>query len=333
MFPFEKTKFENISIKDKLKKAVAIGAATAVFGGAGGVGTKEALADASVKTKGNIASVESSQSKNKMIKREKELLEKYRKAKKEAEDSIRKITEVQDNIRKIAVKKEEQRAEKIKNELIEHIDSEEYFNKLKFEFGGDVNRAKAEQIKRIENLKQVRIEVLYFDEVNEEYKKYLERKGTPIPADFQDCWGFYDPDPDVHKIFISIEQDEGETILHELLHASTRGVWDITDNAKNMLKGSYKKIGDKEDKYFNDSTERLVSKQILDRELEKLGIKKYGETFTDEHYKKMMEHYRKGRLSEEAEDFIRRTKPKDFKKIFNEIAENKSEESSNIKQA
>jgi len=79
-----------------------------------------------------------------------------------------------------------------------------------------------------------------------------------------------------------------------------------------------------------------VRKQILDLEMEKLGIKKYGEEFIPEkHYPKMIDAFKKGLFSKDAKEFILIIKqdPNLYKEIFNEIAKNESEESQKIEQA
>src|SRR5690606_20062624 len=50
---------------------------------------------------------------------------------------------------------------------------------------------------------------------------------------------------------------------------------------KGLFPGSYE--------YFIDPTELDARKKVLEREMELLGIKKYGEEFTEEHYSKLME--------------------------------------------
>jgi len=64
-----------------------------------------------------------------------------------------------------------------------------------------------------------------------------------------------------------------------------------------------------------------VRKQILDLEMDKFGIKKYGEKFTRNHYNKLRDLDRAGVLSNDAHDFIQTTKPEYFEKIFNELAD------------
>ena len=159
-----------------------------------------------------------------------------------------------------------------------------------------------------------------------------------MPAYFNESEGFYDPVS--HEIVFSAEQDNDKTVFHEFLHASTRGNTDISENAKKELREGYKKQGsslvmmkEKKDEYFSDPTEILVRKQILDKELEQLGVKKYGEEFTDEHYKRTMELYQRGRFSDNASDFIERTKSENFKKIMNEIAKNENTENFESNQA
>ncbi len=83
------------------------------------------------------------------------------------------------------------------------------------------------------------------------------------------------------------------------------------------------------DEYLKMHTERLVRKQLLDVQLEKLGIKKYGEPFTMEYYNEMLKVARNDEIKYGALDFILTTfDPKKadadnfmtFKKIFDTIA-------------
>jgi hypothetical protein len=60
--------------------------------------------------------------------------------------------------------------------------------------------------------------------------------------------------------------------------------------------------------------------------MEKLGIKKYGEIFTEEHYKKLLKLQKEYKLSLDAIQFINHIKPEDFVKVMNELAENNSKE-------
>ena len=74
--------------------------------------------------------------------------------------------------------------------------------------------------------------------------------------------------------------------------------------------------------YFFDPSERLVRKQTLDLEMERLGIKRYGEKFTHEHYNQLIRLYNNNKLSQDADRLLETTKPEYFEKIMNEIAQN-----------
>jgi len=221
---------------------------------------------------------------------------------------------------------------KLRNELIKHVSSQEYLDKLKLEVSDD-KKAKKIQKERIENLKNVKINALSLEELEREYvKQVFENTGSKLDITNINTAGFYNEKE--HEVFIpndKFDPKEIETIIwHELGHAKTGSNTGITDNTKKILTESFKEEkGDSkiEKEYFINPTERLVRKQILDRELEALGIKKYGEKFADKHYDKMMEYYKKGKFSWNANEFIKRTNRKNFKKIFNEIAANEDEKS------
>ena len=218
----------------------------------------------------------------------------------------------------------------IKNEILEHVGSREYQEKLQIEYNGNAEKAEREQKKRIGNLETVKINILSKEELKNKLEDIRRKSGVKF-GNFdafyvRDCAGIK------HELFVPFDNDdEGYCIEQELLHASTKIYEGMSDKAVKLLDKSYIKQGlfgvfsNKQDRYYKDPSERLVRKQMLDRELEALGIKKYGEKFADKHYDKMMEYYKKGKFSWDANDFIKRTNPKRFKQIFNEIAANEEE--------
>lgn len=121
--------------------------------------------------------------------------------------------------------------------------------------------------------------------------------------------------------------------VHEFTHDLTYGGGAMTEKAKNLYTNSLDIDSLKEylgnqfdiDKlyYYIDPTERDARKKVLEYDLEKLGVKKYEEIFTKEHYNKALELMEKGKLSEDSVEFIKMTKPEYFLQIMNEIAENK----------
>jgi hypothetical protein len=216
----------------------------------------------------------------------------------------------------------EQMAEYIRNQEIKWVGSDEYFEKLKIEFKGDEVLAKKNWQQRIDNLKSVNI--IFHNTVEDVAVAHGEGLAGDKPVA-----GFYrESDHEIHvfRQYTSL----WSTLRHELNHASLRGSQDITESAKEILNDTYKTQGflgvfsDVNDKYLGNSSERIVRKQEFEKELIGRGIKKYGEEFTEEGYKRMMLLYENGKLSEEENDFIKRTKPgyENFKKIFENIAKN-----------
>ena len=137
-----------------------------------------------------------------------------------------------------------------------------------------------------------------------------------------------------------------ETILHESLHATYKGDRELTEKEKEILKKSFKlrrfikkkyplhelpsvyQDGKSEflENYHKKPSERIVRKKMLDFELEKLGIKKYDEKFTKEHYTILLKLIKEGKLSKDATEFILSTTRRDLINIMNTIAYNDNDE-------
>lgn len=201
---------------------------------------------------------------------------------------------------------------KLKVDLLSHIKSDEYLEKLKKELGGNEDEAKKYQKTRVENLENVKITSLSLNEIKERFGKDDPPGAYTV--------GYYSPDG--NEVFIANNhKDKYVTAMHELIHASMHSEKDMTEKAKKILIESAKE-GTSE--YLNKTEERIVRKQILDLEMANLGIKKYGEEFKDEHYEKLMEYFKEGKLSRPAKEFINTTKPEEFKKVFDELAKSES---------
>lgn len=311
-------------LKSKIKMAVTIGMATVAFSGAGDF--EKAKGGESVTIETEIASIENLKQKA-TTEEEREAIENYEQLVKNAQESLQKINN--------STRKEPDlklRAEKIKEDLKKHIGSKEYFNKLVIEFEGNIDWAKNVQRDRLNFLNNVETN---FSDKQSMQGKYLligripDNVDVPIPEwllkiiDADSVGGFYLPFQ--HKIFLQNQHADDYTVQHEYLHASTNSIMGISEKAEEILRNSYKSIGEKgTDDYLSSITERLARKQALDAEMEKLGIKKYDEDFTGEHYDKLLEYNKAGNLSAGAREFIKTTKPEFFKKIFNEIATNKN---------
>lgn len=211
--------------------------------------------------------------------------------------------------------------------VMDHIGSEAYLQRLAKEFDGDLEKARQEQKRRISNLESVEIKVKSLEEVNREKGKIEGISGDQVVA------GFYNASR--HVLFVAGNiTDYEDYARHEIFHASTKGAWEVSDSAWELLEKAYQKQGlfgifsEKLDGYYGLPPEMLARKKALDRDLENLGIKKYEEEFTDKHQKKLLEAYEKGQLSEDSMDLIKRLKEGYLKKILNDIANNKQEDAS-----
>lgn len=215
----------------------------------------------------------------------------------------------------------------IKDEFSNHINSRDYLNKLTGEFNGDSDRAKKEQSERLKRVQKVKIDA------NSDTKTWTEELKNSKAT------GYYDAQEE--KIYIDKSLPNylfSDRLRHEISHASTIGRIDMSEKAKEKMSSAYQSpnksefdesLGEKtsyglKDEYLSSPEEMLARKQQLDIEMEKLGIKKYGEKFTQEHYEKMMKAYQDGIFSDDANIFIEIIKkdPDTFKDILNNIAKN-----------
>jgi hypothetical protein len=206
--------------------------------------------------------------------------------------------------------------EKQKAELVEHIKSLEYLQKLQKEFGLSKAEAKKHQDVRIKNL-----EIAHGSFQSDEQVK------SKAPG----ASAYYIPG--TTEVVISYDNDRKDVqqlISHELLHELTNAEAGMSKKATDLMNESYTPSevlnkmysGDDSAKteYFGDPSERIVRKQILDLEMEELGIKKYEEPFTQAHYHELMKLLNAGKLSSGAKEFIMTTKPEYFERIFNELS-------------
>lgn len=303
----EKAKQLLTEMRSKMKSAAAIGMAALALGGAGDFERVEA----SVLPKSEVSATETT--------------------KDGQTASAAKIEDGEQNETVRPEKKKELKreiiveTEKIRQDLIEHVSSQDYLDRLMIEvrrgLNSDKNSPTYNQDKisefahailsmRIKRLKNVKINVLPPGEMRAAFEKIRISNGNNDEND--EPIAFYSGKG---EIYLPLEKPRKDIIFHELSHA-------ITADEDYLLSESYIKGNDENDAYFGKTSERRALKQALDWELENLGIKKYGETFTKEHFKKMMEGYEQGKFSSAANVFIRTTKPEFFEKIFNEIAAN-----------
>ncbi|OGE79412.1 MAG: hypothetical protein A2751_05250 [Candidatus Doudnabacteria bacterium RIFCSPHIGHO2_01_FULL_46_14] len=132
------------------------------------------------------------------------------------------------------------------------------------------------------------------------------------------------PDADAGQYVVSPEmQAQGRPIaVHELEHAITDSILNMSDYAKKLYGGAYAgpDRNTRRGEYLSNPTEMDARKRVFEHDLEKNGVWKYGETFTDEHYKKAIELYNARKLSPSAEEFLEIVRPSSISTIINTIA-------------
>lgn len=212
----------------------------------------------------------------------------------------------------------------IKNEVTEHVRSKEYFERLLKEVAGDREEAESIQRERARTLENVKIEMLSLAEMKERFGKNDPNGAfvTGLYGGLNNNTVYFSYETDIAKGFN--KEALQRTMRHEFLHASMGVTAYMTEESKQIFDASFddklKKDSPELNTYYQDHAERIARKQELDMEMDKLGIKKYGEEFTQKHYEKLIEYAKKGGLSRHATEFLKTTKPEYFEKIFNKIA-------------
>lgn len=198
------------------------------------------------------------------------------------------------------------------------VQSNEYLDRLTEEFSGDRAKAEAEQKRRINALAQ--------DYVLEDLSKIKHDAGKNTLAYYAGT--------------THLPRNDGDqtTAIHESEHQITDGDNLITSYAKNLYKEGFSlkkakltenliRNNDKKiwESYLSDPTEIDARKKELEFEMDKMLIKKYGEKFTEKHYKALKKLEKDGFLGERPAQFLKIIKHKDLIKIMNTIAANTHE--------
>jgi len=207
--------------------------------------------------------------------------------------------------------------------MAEHIKSPEYLQKLMLEFGVSEDEAKQHQVVRLNNL--LRGTYSFVDEKGEDPNFTEDRKTKTFITEI-----------------ISDEYNAYHEILGHKSVAGNRGLPQRTRNLFIMAQKDEKEIArvfnwnnlsseerEKMDRYIASPAEIYARKKVLDIEMENLGIKKYGEKFTPQTYDNLMEAYKAGKLSSNAEEFIKMIRPEFFEEIFNTISYNSEDKNNN----
>lgn len=135
---------------------------------------------------------------------------------------------------------------------------------------------------------------------------------------------------DIHTVGVhefTHESTDGDSLLSSKADSLYRTAFDSSMlNKKDEIEIESKYKKEYNMTYYGRPTEIDARKKELEYELEKLGVKKYGDTFTKEHYLMLQELHKKGKLGDGADQFYRMIKPEYFLIIMNEIAKNDTED-------
>lgn len=208
--------------------------------------------------------------------------------------------------------------EHCKLKAIQQISKEKYAEKLMTEMNISKEEAIKHQNTRISNIQNISYNIVPLSEIQKQAGKnsnaYYKRGSNEIsvPVDMQ------------LNTRESIEEWK-ITILHEIFHESTMAERGMSEESWKTLKESFVNLkGENYQniKYYSDPREMIVRKNILDLEMEKLGIKKYGEEFKEKHLKLLIKYAKKGKLSTNSIELMNHLNENDLIKIMNELADN-----------
>jgi hypothetical protein len=212
-----------------------------------------------------------------------------------------------------------QQYEKQRQWLFKIVNSPEYMARLEKEYNGHIPES---VLKDIENIKNDSNFVVKDAEVASE-----------------NVLAYYSPETkNVHFSAPGNYKEIKTTAVHEFAHESkdlelspyAKGLYTIASTDTNFTKEEKEKdsIYRKENghSYFLNPIELDARKKEFEYEMEQLGVKKYGDTFTKEHYDQIIKLRGEGKFLDGTDQFIRMIKPEYFIEIMNGIAKNDIED-------
>lgn len=198
--------------------------------------------------------------------------------------------------------------------VMEHIASPKYLAKLSKEMHLSEDEALIHQTARLRNVEKTKVQFLRTINLLAQHAAGYFNKDYALITLPHDS---YLEDPEMLDFF-------KETVRHELWHAATNSDQGIDGFAEMALYNAYQSGSDnkqsRDDSYYRSPTELLVRKKNLDRELEQLGIKKYGEKFSDQHYLKLLDLMYQGKLSDDTREFLEHIKSSKLAQVMNDLA-------------
>ncbi len=203
-----------------------------------------------------------------------------------------------------------------------HINSKEYLERLKKETGNEIQAL---------TLQEYRLDILRFTEIEFEFNNH----------------GLSRYEPNLNKIIYNmydlVKNPSLDSGPHELSHCVDVAGYALTEKAKTLYQEAWVgdaefrklrrehpmlfeyKSEDEDARYHSGPTELNARKRVLEIYLEKSGIRKYGEEMTEEHYKKLVELFKSGKLDRNCSQILLDTKKEKLIEILNTIADISSE--------
>ena len=215
--------------------------------------------------------------------------------------------------------------------LLENIKSEAYKNKMHFNSIDSAFQFKKNAIQGERARAASEDDFILTSDMDKSYQLVNNSQ----PSSGTDA--FYLPSAD--KVFLKMEKsdllDGVDAAIHEYSHKITNGNNKMTFHETELLSESFDSLATsslfagkdtslilKNVTYLSDPTEIFARKKVFDYDLERLGVKKYGETFTPSHYLRALELMKQGKLMYGSSDFLRIIKPKYIERVMNKISDN-----------
>jgi hypothetical protein len=206
--------------------------------------------------------------------------------------------------------------EKQRQWLLSIMKSPEYQARLASEYGGNVPSNISERIGNVEKDSNFFVKDANnaLGRASAFYSVESDKVHFSAPSDFKDI-----STVGVHEF--THESTDGDSLLSDKADSLYRTAFDssmLNKKDEQDIEAQYKK--EYNTSYYGRPPEMDARKKELQYELEKLGVKKYGDTFTKEHYQMLQKLHKEGKLGEGADQFYRMIKPEYFLIIMNTVA-------------
>ena len=212
--------------------------------------------------------------------------------------------------------------------VLDNMQDSEFSHRLKNELK-DTTLTEQELKEYVEKMKSNRIRQA--TDENFIFSKDIEKS---YGEDGEDVAAFYSLS--LNTVFFPIDIDSVNAVnyaIHEYAHKITKGNKFISSKAIALFGQAFDSLTavsrfcyKEEDtlkilSYYSDPTEMYARKKVFEHDLENLGVKKYGEKFTEKHYNKVIKLFNENKLSRGSREFVLSIKLSMMIRVMNEIAD------------